>query len=114
MIPALGLFGAALATAIANVAISLLQLYELRELEGITTDLAYYKRTLLAACVPTLGVLWLTGWVLPSTGPLLGYSPWLLRGALATFALGLYFALQLCLPGRRPWGGSHSRPRAGL
>jgi O-antigen/teichoic acid export membrane protein len=103
MIPELGLLGAALATAISNVGISIAQVIELRHIERIQVRWAFYRRTLLAGFVPVAVVFGLTAFVLPVTGPFGDWPAWVPRTALALAAVLLYFGLQWGLPGKHPF-----------
>ncbi len=102
-IPLWGLFGAALATAIANVGISVLQIVELRKFEDLGVRAEYYGRTLLAAAIPLAAVFFFSALSWPATGEKLGLSNLVARTFLAVSAVGLYGILQWKLPGRRPF-----------
>lgn len=99
-IPAWGLTGAAVATALSNITISCLQLLELKKLEGIFPRPRYYTRTLLAALGPVVLVFALSGLVWPVSPPDQQWGP---RIALAAGAVLLYALLQVFLPGQRPF-----------
>jgi O-antigen/teichoic acid export membrane protein len=103
-IPLWGLFGAALATAIANVSISLLQIFELKQLEGISVKGRLYTRTLLAGAAPLVLVFFLSAIYWPATGEKWGLENQTARLALAGLCISFYALLQWVLPGPRPFG----------
>lgn len=101
-IPWWGLFGAALATAIANVTISVLQIVELKRLESVSLKASYYARTLLAATPAVALVLYMTLAHWPVTQLPYDLPDWVPRAFLAGSAVTLYLVLQVLLPGERP------------
>ncbi len=103
-IPMWGLFGAALATAISNVSISILQIIELRKFEDLGVRPSYYRRTLLAAVAPLSAVFFFSAISWPATGDKLGLSNLVARIALAACAVAAYGLLQWILPGKKPFG----------
>jgi O-antigen/teichoic acid export membrane protein len=103
-IPIWGLFGAALATALSNVSISILQILELKRFEDITVRTRFYARTLLAGAAPTALVFFLGAVSWPATGEKLGLPNITARLGLALLAVSFYGLLQWILPGRRPFG----------
>lgn len=107
-IPLWGLFGAALATAIANVSISILQIVELRKFEDLGVRTEYYGRTLIAAALPLGVVFFFSALSWPATGEKLGLSNLLARILLAASAVGLYGTLQWRLPGKNPFSSSQT------
>src|SRR5690606_3359320 len=75
-IPPWGLLGAALATAISNVTLSVLQIVELRRFEDLGVQSNYYMRTLLAAAGPVFAVLYFSSkWELSEPAVSLPF-PW--------------------------------------
>lgn len=107
-IPLWGLFGAALATAIANVTISVLQILELKRFEDISVRARFYTRTLVAGALPT-ALVFLAALSWPATGEQLGLPNLIARLGLAVLSVSLYGLLQWALPGQKPFG---SRPKA--
>ena len=105
-IPLWGIEGAAIATAISNVTISVLQIVELRRFESISLRWGFYARTVAAGTPSILLVFWMTTQVLEVTGDSFGQSNLQLRVLLASVAILSYFALQWALPGARPFGPS--------
>jgi O-antigen/teichoic acid export membrane protein len=103
-IPLWGLFGAALATAIANVSISLLQIVELRRLEGISVKAHFYTRTLLAGAAPLALVFFLSALSWSATGEKWGLENQTARLGLAGLSVSFYALLLWVLPGPRPFG----------
>ncbi len=103
-IPLWGLLGAALATAIANITISSLQLVELRRFEKISVQPQIYLRSLLAAA-PGLIASFVGSVYILSPGLELGGGGWTNwpRWALLAFALASYALLLALLPGRFPF-----------
>jgi O-antigen/teichoic acid export membrane protein len=101
-IPVWGLCGAALATAISNITISVLQMVELTRLEHIAVRARYYLRT-LAAATPSLLLVLVGTTRLGQHGPLLSMQgDEIPRIGLAAFSLLAYALLQWLLPGTRP------------
>lgn len=101
-IPLWGLFGAALATAIANITISVLQMVELGRLEDIHVHTRYYLRTLLAATPSVLVVFAITTGLFPGATPFHGGTDAAGRVILAVGAACAYLLLLWFLPGKRP------------
>jgi len=101
-IPLWGVIGAAWATTISNVLIATAQVNELRYLEGLALRWVYYRRTLLAALLPVGSLFYLTVFAWPEG--VFSWSDVVLRVTLAALAVGVYVALQLALPGKRPFG----------
>jgi O-antigen/teichoic acid export membrane protein len=102
-IPIWGLLGAALATAISNVTLSVLQIVELRRFENLGVELHYYTRTLLGAAVPVALVVYFSfDWTLSGKAWGLPF-PWA-RMLLALSAVAVYVSAQCLLPGKKPWG----------
>jgi O-antigen/teichoic acid export membrane protein len=101
LIPPYGVFGAALATAIANLTISVLQVVELRRLEDLGVDLKVHLRTAVAAA-PSIVAVYVLG---TSTWPLrsasLDSTTLWLRVTLAVASVIVYGLLLFALPGRR-------------
>lgn len=101
-IPIWGLFGAALATAISNVTISVLQIVELKRLESIGVQASYYLRTLAAATPSIVAVAFFTLFSWPVTSTPFDVPNWVMRTGLATISALTYLALLWFLPGTRP------------
>jgi O-antigen/teichoic acid export membrane protein len=102
-IPTWGLFGAALATAISNVCISVLQIIELKRLEALGVRASYYLRT-LAASAPSIGaVAFFTLFSWSATSTPFDAPNWVMRTALAVATGSAYLMLSWFLPGPRPW-----------
>lgn len=102
-IPIWGIAGAAWATAISNVSISIVQVLELRHLEGISPKWRFYGRSLAAAALPVVLVFYVTvhssvTTLLRSVG-LSGISASVSLGAFVAAMLLIYAALQWLLPG---------------
>jgi O-antigen/teichoic acid export membrane protein len=90
LIPRLGITGAAIATAVSNLTVSSLQIFETRRLEGYAFSPLYYYRVWIALALLAPVLLW----SLP-----LGIAPRL--GVLA-LGLGLLAACAWFLPGSTP------------
>lgn len=103
-IPLWGLFGAALATALSNVTISVLQMVELKRFESIAVRATFYTRSLTAAALPLAVVFFLSAVSWPATGEKLGLPNLTARLGLAIVSVSLYALLQWILPGQRPFG----------
>lgn len=113
LIPPFGVFGAALATAISNATISVLQVMELRRLEHLTVNLSSHLRTILAAG-PSCVLVYLLGtldWTL--SGASGAQSTLWPRVLLAVAALLVYGFLLVVLPGPRPLSSAHEYRQRG-
>lgn len=105
-IPIWGLFGAALATALSNITISVLQMIELKRFEDIAVRATFYTRTLVAAAFPIFLVFFLSAVSWPATGEKLGLPNVTARLGLAALATSIYGILQWVLPGQKPFGSN--------
>lgn len=107
-IPPMGLFGAALATAIANFAISFMQIVEMRKFEKLTMPLRLYAWTLVAAALPLVA----TALVFTEGGQqvvamLPGKTAFAQSAVYAGMAIVLYVVVLFLPP-----GGLHKAPLA--
>jgi O-antigen/teichoic acid export membrane protein len=102
LIPPYGVFGAALATAISNTTISLLQVFELRRIENLGVDLWVHLRTATSAAPSVVAVYVLGTLTWPLSGASLDLAALLPRVALAALAVLAYGVLLFVLPGKRP------------
>jgi len=106
LIPHYGLFGAALATAISNFAISFMQIVEMWKIEHLTMPLRLYVWTLTAGALPLVmaaGVFTDVGQSLVAMMP--GSSAFMQAGMYAGAAIVIYLVVLFLPP-----GGLHKAP----